>query len=1679
MLYTRNAFHFRNFFARTVARDRDRDLDLNFIAPLHPDKNRFEKGFAKLIYANRDDVGKFLTSTALKVAVDDQAIYELIQNADDCKSSFFSVNFNEKYLLCINNGNAFTDQDMSAIINIAANYKDGEDIGTFGIGFKILHRLVGKENGRDAIINDYAGPIIFSWNKYFQLEKFLNAEDIKTGGFDYEKKQYNYEKDQENPWLIKILYTCFPSHLGEKVRLKDYETQATKFEESELCEMRDFLHNSLKNTNLREENNLKNGSIFFLKLGEGKYKFLLDGIDKIKSGLSYSLKFLNSLTKVYINGDEIKEQQVISYSKSYPIGSSEFELVSPENINRDIKFTFAYHKHYAQGISLREEIIPNFYTFFSMDDERNGFSFILHCNAFAMHNSRRFLEPNSEINQRLLPLIAKEITQYIEKQKDQNRELFLSLYANLLLSSDPQNKPQINNYFFSFLKEYLHKNIPTQNGYSSNSESVKVKATYLPIQPSDFGCSEIAWFAWQNEKFDKVLIDESRRLEKLHLKTWNIIDLLHYAIGKGKIDEINAWVLKIEVETAQIFADEKQKKEANPLQELPKRNKPYISLLTEINDKVSINSESDVEVVSQIKLFKFSDGKYYSLNQIFSSQNIIFQEDKLSSIWSILNYKLDFIISEQKISKYRNLYAIYQLKINNLILFQTITTKIKLASQLEEHSKRLSPDHKKKLFFVLLELSKDAEGKIDIKRVRDIEMFSTTQKQIMPLRKLIKGDTQTPIWLFSFKMSQYEDIPDLLDYCAKQEEIYKNIILENWKIIVANEKINPKYFYPELLKYYEISKENDFLETKELPFIATQNGFKRVSEVYFNPSLQDLESSRYRSLRDLISKIFLKELPRLDVFPFYIDKTSPLRITENQSITSILKDCENLEYREVEALLTFAKLTKENIFTKVYIESKNNRFSIVTHSNSVFQYYSNRQEINNLLSNQPNFKLFPKEFNANDFKELGIWRDKELYMKVLQTVDFSENLLPIVRESDKDVQLNYLEKLKYFSLQEGKIYDKNSFEHRCLKLAIDCYADEFQIKFAPKILINGTIRLADIAVKDDINFGRTTLSLASVLPDYKGVSNIITKIINQFSDFTKFELTEKVFPIKNKSKDDIFNELQKKYFKAIESIEQFAFVVYYSDFKKHNYYITEYFKSCKGFSETDMLQFAYEKNFLGLGTYVNLNIQDKIYPSELALDSEKIPTWILTWLKSTDKQEKLNFLSALGVHIESSIVCTIRRGFQTGKNVDIYTNVVSLSQGLLLNTLKWLNVQGYAFKGSETTKLEGLKQIFGRLTYTSDTPLLYISQITANEILYTLDISDATKYYFDTPQKQYSQKIFEVLQSKGLKLIEFNYFKHWQSHFKPIKIEFSEILDIEALKTNSVEWDDSAYIQWKVNQNDIVKIYKGEKLPYKVLFLETEIDTFTKGTSIQKDRVIYVCQSVKHDIRNNLIKYISTDELIKLYQLDNKIVQALQERNTELENQVLRLKRQSKNDQEATVDSETSTDISKNDQKEANRVAKEIVKERLENEGFSFTKGIDGYSTIDGVFKDGLEFPLVVKSYQYQEAPLKIGANEWIQLMKPNSMFWLHFGNGKLGCLKLYELLRNQDKLSITFSTENLDVEDRLEKFAELLHYFGNVHFDFNSVNPSDYSVAQDLSDYRFDERRNEEDLSGDDEDLL
>lgn len=1278
MLYTRNAFLFRKFYKEEVAREQSR-IDLNFVGSLHPDKSRRETGFAKLIYGNREDLGKFLSTIALNVAADDQAIYELIQNADDCKSSFFSVSYNEDYLLCINNGNYFSDLDMSAIINVAGNYKDGEDIGTFGIGFKILHRLVGTDDGREAIINDYAGPIIFSWNEYNQFSRFLKGESVGVNGWGDTKDDYTYEKDKENAWLVKLIYTCFPSNMGERIKLNNYDTEGIKFDREELKGMRLFLRNSLENVNLTEENYLKSGSIFFLKLGKGKSKFLDDGIDKIKSGLSYSFKFLNSLKKIYINGEEIKAQMITDYSHSFPVDSQEFRNINPKNKKRDIKFTFAYYRDYKKAENLRNELAPNLYTFFSMDEEKNGFSFLLHCNAFDMNNDRRKLQANSQINEKLLPIIAENIIQYIDTLKETNRTSFLSLYANLLLSKEPKSKPHINNNFFKYFQNYILENVPTFGGYANNSENVKIKDTFLEISPADFDCSEIEWFYWNNEIIDKNLIGEARNPEKLNLDKWDIIDLIKYAVQQNKVDKIDAWIKNIEFETSQIFAEEKRLKEANNSQEIKRKPKPYLSLLFEINKNIL---KSNFEFIAKIKLFKFSDGHFYSLNEIFESEDLVLNYEKIFDIryelqnvgfiTSIINIDS---INQKGIANYSNIKDLIQTKFSDLQLFQKIASKVKLNT--------LWKDQKHKLFTALQKF----EG-IGAEKLRDLELFKNSQGKVCPLRNLLKGDLSVPNWLFHFKIYIAEYSPQLDKYLVQEEEIYQQIIYSDWENIISEvQDINN--LYEKTIYYYGLKEDNKIFRTHK--YIYTKGGFLLPNQVFFNAEMLKL-GSQYVYFQNTIQSLFELPTPEKQIVPYLLKE--PFKIDSS-------KFCERtanaiaLEVYEIKSALSFCKLNNEQFFKNFIIKKSDNGFEIMQKTNATYQITSPDNEARKFIDENCKDRLFvlPTEFLESKDED-GIIKADDLHSLILDCVDVNEHKKSLIEIVKYRAKYQFLQKLSEFRFNSEIIYTKDNYEYKVLELACNELKESDYLNFKNKVVIeieNGILKLNIPLSKNEFKIEDVQLSLSEILPDVHKNSSNLSKLINRFVSLglpeDKINL---LFGIKNEPEQTvILNHLRSEY-ETLQNGQQLAFVLLYA--KARNLNLSNFQLPEK--TKIDFIEFVYKRNSTILKDLIvssksisllNFNPQKLVYPNEYACESEQLPDYVQEWINSDN--EKINFLVHLGVWINGTTIVDLRKFWKGESTFDsaklVRENRFDTDKTNLMNSFEYLKTKNIQLTTTE------------------------------------------------------------------------------------------------------------------------------------------------------------------------------------------------------------------------------------------------------------------------------------------------------------------------------------------------------------------------------------------------------------
>ena len=104
------------------------------------------------------------------------------------------------------------------------------------------------------------------------------------------------------------------------------------------------------------------------------------------------------------------------------------------------------------------------------------------------------------------------------------------------------------------------------------------------------------------------------------------------------------------------------------------------------------------------------------------------------------------------------------------------------------------------------------------------------------------------------------------------------------------------------------------------------------------------------------------------------------------------------------------------------------------------------------------------------------------------------------------------------------------------------------------------------------------------------------------------------------------------------------------------------------------------------------------------------------------------------------------------------------------------------------------------------------------------------------------------------------------------------------------------------------------------------------------------------------------------------------------------------------------------------------------------------HSTVEVTDSDGNNISIVLKSNKKKDAPFKINPTEWEYLFERSAYLLIYTGNDIIKKTK-EDLIKNQSRISLSFSTENLDIDDCIEKFCSALHYFKELHFDFDSFN--------------------------------
>ncbi|MFN8438246.1 MAG: hypothetical protein U0V72_11490 [Cytophagales bacterium] len=791
--------------------------DEDFIGDKHEDT----LGFFHMYHGTKGEIRGFL-SGSVEMAEDGQAIYEFVQNAADSNSSKFYMFYDSYYLMVINNGKVFSTDGIKSILNIGQSDKtnDPNQIGKFGIGFKLVHRLIGASTGLDEMLNTdglgLRGPILFSWSNKSQLDNFLI---LQSDEFEY------VDIDDVNvPWLLKILITNFPAQPTEKVKDINYH-DIEPFQAEELKSFQTFLNSKIKNIDM---NNIDTGTIFFLKLGENKFEYLEKQKEEYLSGLSTSMHFLKSLETITINEDiitkDINATNVLEFI--IPNGSGDFNdigLTEVRDKESDAKFKVCFADNVNSAIEIKKH--PNIYKYFPAVKEVNNLSFVIHSNLFELSSNRQNLT-ETPINKNLLKLLSQQLINKMEICKTENRSTFKNLFTSILMSEELPSNSSGNGwqteYFYNILLDYSKMSIPTKNNFSNNAQNIKINKLKLQLNLKDFDLEHIQWFEWDNEN-DRLLIDEATK--KLGIESWDIRDIIENA----NLVNINNWIASCNNETYEMF-------------------------LKELEDS-SLRKETTEKLYS-VKLFKFSDGNFYSVNDIWVTKNftetyqertynqynrtykfinktrvvqrtvlnqsIHFTFNKTDSISNELQ-NLGFTVSLKNITTYTKIYSAIAHKLpKEKDIYNTIAEKCK--------TNTLSTEEKKNLFLNFInettKFDNVAEGTL-----KDLCLFCDSNSKIKPLNRLIDYKLNTASWLNAYKIKSEEYFAELKSYLISEPEaIFKEIYLPQQDVIIS--KLTEANEIKSLIKLYQDNKRQFF---NEFIIKKTESGFsisKKTSNTY-------------------------------------------------------------------------------------------------------------------------------------------------------------------------------------------------------------------------------------------------------------------------------------------------------------------------------------------------------------------------------------------------------------------------------------------------------------------------------------------------------------------------------------------------------------------------------------------------------------------------------------------------------------------------------------------------------------------------------------------------------------------------------------------------------------------------------------------------------------------------------
>jgi hypothetical protein len=1118
----KNIQQYRNFYKEKIRQLPTRDE--NFIGNYLFDENEDKKfGWFEIYHGDKEGYGKaengienFLQSF-LDMAKDGQAVYEFLQNAVDAGSTHYTMIWEQDaidgnyYLLVANNGEMFDLNSIRSILNVGSSTKtaDSQTIGKFGIGFKLAHRLVGKDNGLNELINENSGPILFSWKNY-ELANLAQNETLQPTEISYNKvSKDNYTISDVNPWLFKILITCFPclpenEFIEEQPKLsngiRSPHNPFSKEEYGVLCRWV-AKHQAILNKDTYNE-----GSLFFIKLGSGKESELSEL--NLKEGVKFALAILKEtadteekkeqvLHTVQLNNEEpitypdLEYINIVISKDTEPdlyanvrFGVDNIEELTKEQFGKlnqeaNIEVLFGFRKHHQIGEYFKGA--PNLYLYFPLSEEVHNFNYVLHSNAFYKGSSRTFLHKGSHkedgINERLLKAIVIKIEENLKKlsssENQEDRAKFLDFYAALLTSRKSLNqdrlwieKPYINP-IDEILKRYIPVKVNTVDSdfvVVDDADCVYIKKTDIDILTKDWEVPDVYWFFWNNNE----LILEAA-LEKLEIEEFTIKSLFSVHVGIHKF--INTWINK-----------EK------------KNNQKVIMELSRVEASESMHNAIFKETFFNVEIVEFPNNEFISFSkfQEVEKDGYFLKYNKLVDVAAIFS-KLELKTSVDNFDEFSKFFPFFGNE--SQVRSHLILTKLFSSTVLNERLLDLSFDKKHKVFDAFRTLN-DTPGD----RLGELKLFCNNTNTPVCFKNLFLESDKN--WFNKFCIKSNENHSSFKAYFVSgDEKVYEHIIFPFWKqiLLFISKETNASIICDDIKIYFHEStwnaKNRNLLEAHNL--VLYKGEVVETNSIYFNNKLETLSDAEYAEIQELVLSRFEMHVPDkvllkiLAVEPFeYISENIDIELNPG-----------TYDKSELFQIIKFAKICEFDFFESNCLVEKENVFSIVSSTESL-QYFSDKPLINSYLEQyyQLKLRLLPDTFHgvSRHLKLVGGELVKYLVENFEEeSIDQELRLIEIVLLEGHEICKLFFEKITDIHLNSN--WPENNQNELYLKL-INKLAEIEGISIEDiqnKILIIKDaiqIRLVDIESANDtitINHNNKEIRLSQTkllnLPDAKNV----------------------------------------------------------------------------------------------------------------------------------------------------------------------------------------------------------------------------------------------------------------------------------------------------------------------------------------------------------------------------------------------------------------------------------------------------------------------------------------------------------------------------------------------------------------------------------------------------------------